>query len=149
MKQHKHCELIKAWADGAEIQILYGDNDWCDCSNSISWIDNAKYRIKPKEYEMTKDDWKRVIDDGFLVYNSARTDFVAFREEILSYLDTPIKVVRQAGIRQPHFQGDKHPEGCTLVVAKCGGSYDAFYDETHYAGDLDWSEVTEYIVLGD
>ena len=47
-KQHKHAELIKAWADGAEIE-WYDEyhNQYFNCTNP-NWRDNTKYRIKPK-----------------------------------------------------------------------------------------------------
>jgi len=46
MKPHKHAELIKAWADGAEIEverILYG---WVNAPTP-QWLEQAVYRIKP------------------------------------------------------------------------------------------------------
>jgi len=42
---HVHAELIKAWADGAEIQAK-SDNVWLDCRMPDWWPD-AQYRIKP------------------------------------------------------------------------------------------------------
>jgi hypothetical protein len=47
--KHKHAELIKAWADGAKIQILYTDNPqyWEDRENPI-WHPEDIYRIKPE-----------------------------------------------------------------------------------------------------
>ena len=52
MKPHKHAELIKQWADGAEIQarsvtdIFTGD--W-KVLNRIDWdLPYAEYRIKPE-----------------------------------------------------------------------------------------------------
>jgi len=48
---HKYAELIKAWADGAEIQV-YSDhcNEWVNYSEGEypSWGDEYKYRIKPE-----------------------------------------------------------------------------------------------------
>lgn len=46
MKPHKHAELIKAWADGAEIECN-------DCgvwfyANNPTWQENMEYRIKPE-----------------------------------------------------------------------------------------------------
>ncbi len=46
MKPHPHSELIKAWADGAEIQIKFYDG-WRDC-RPIDWNPNSEYRIKPE-----------------------------------------------------------------------------------------------------
>lgn len=48
MKPHKHAELIKAWADGAEIQHYnqtYGH--WED--SDPRWSESRQYRIKPEE----------------------------------------------------------------------------------------------------
>lgn len=52
MKPHKHAALIKAWADGAEIQYCYSDVNrcWADAF-SPSWCWDIKYRIKPREFE--------------------------------------------------------------------------------------------------
>ncbi len=47
---HKHAALIKAWADGAQIQILV-DGRWQDCTRdgiAPSWYPAYIYRIKPK-----------------------------------------------------------------------------------------------------
>lgn len=45
MKPHKHAELIKAWADGAEIQY-YEIDKWVDCVPE--WDEDYEYRIKPE-----------------------------------------------------------------------------------------------------
>lgn len=49
MKQpHKHCELIKALADGAEIQCKQtATGDWLDVEPN--WHAHATYRIKPEQ----------------------------------------------------------------------------------------------------
>lgn len=72
-KPHKHAELIKAWADGAEIQWL-GDagrgrratrngEEWFDVSHP-SWAEGTCYRIKPpppKTYgEIARDAWHHI-----------------------------------------------------------------------------------------
>jgi hypothetical protein len=49
-KPHKHAELIKAWADGAEIEVNCPKNGWVSVSNPY-WSDDreqSEYRIKPK-----------------------------------------------------------------------------------------------------
>ena len=51
MKPHKHAELIKAWADGAEIQYKYAgiDDDAWDDDDSPLWNENGfEFRIKPE-----------------------------------------------------------------------------------------------------
>jgi hypothetical protein len=45
-KPHKHAELIKAWADGAEIEIKFY-NGWRDC-HPVDWSEHAEFRIKPE-----------------------------------------------------------------------------------------------------
>jgi hypothetical protein len=49
MKPHKYAELIKAWADGATIQVKYRDDAqyWVDRDNPI-WHPDNQYRIKPE-----------------------------------------------------------------------------------------------------
>lgn len=44
---HKHAELIKAWADGDEIQYLDIRGNWVQAITP-SWNPDLKYRIKPK-----------------------------------------------------------------------------------------------------
>ena len=49
--KHKHAELIKAWADGAEIQHKGGDGNWYDSPSyppQMIWYDGTEYRIKPE-----------------------------------------------------------------------------------------------------
>lgn len=46
---HKHAALIKAWADGAEIQVL-GNGNWdtiCSAAG-LGWYEHKQYRIKPQ-----------------------------------------------------------------------------------------------------
>lgn len=48
-KPHKHCELIKAWADGAKIQFFnYFTRSWKDIKRP-DWSYNIEYRIKPQK----------------------------------------------------------------------------------------------------
>jgi hypothetical protein len=47
MKPHKHCELIKLWADGALIEARVLDG-WVEIENP-NWSDKFKYRVKPAE----------------------------------------------------------------------------------------------------
>jgi len=43
---HIHAELIKAWADGAAIEVR-GDYEWNETEQPV-WLDDLKYRIKPE-----------------------------------------------------------------------------------------------------
>ena len=45
---HKHAELIKAWADGAEIEYLHSAKIEWIATPAPEWLVNATYRIKPE-----------------------------------------------------------------------------------------------------
>ena len=46
---HKHAELIKAWADGAEIEYFDSHtNCWRSQPALFPWYEDYKYRIKPE-----------------------------------------------------------------------------------------------------
>ena len=52
MKPHKHAELIKAWADGTEIEWVYatqgdGTKLWAAIPHPV-WYESHEYRIKPE-----------------------------------------------------------------------------------------------------
>lgn len=48
MKPHKHAELIKAWADGAEIEWQTSNGTWVH-SFEPNWnYPEGRYRIKPE-----------------------------------------------------------------------------------------------------
>ena len=48
MKPHKHAEVIKAWADGAEIQYCHPHtNEWLNVDEP-NWCSGIVYRIKPE-----------------------------------------------------------------------------------------------------
>jgi len=54
MKPHKHAELIKAWADGAEIQLKGRNGEWIDIFPD--WQEKCEYRINP-EPKPDVEDW--------------------------------------------------------------------------------------------
>lgn len=46
---HKHAELIKAWADGAEIEAWSNKKqEWISIINAPIWMDDIEYRVKPE-----------------------------------------------------------------------------------------------------
>lgn len=47
MTEHKHADLIKAWADGASIEYLSSNGTWCQVAvGTPSWTPSTKYRIQ-------------------------------------------------------------------------------------------------------
>lgn len=60
---HVHAALIKAWADGAQIQYrLRSWDDWKDIANPY-WDAVIEYRIKPEPKPQTIREYK-LFDDG-------------------------------------------------------------------------------------
>ena len=47
-KPHKHSELIKAWADGAEIECYCRSVDKWHYHANPMWIPSLEYRVKPR-----------------------------------------------------------------------------------------------------
>jgi len=45
---HKHAEVIKAWADGEDIQYSLDGKVWTDLPNPMFANPDAQYRAKPK-----------------------------------------------------------------------------------------------------
>lgn len=58
---HKHAAVIKAWADGAIVQINYRDPDsnWYDIKQP-TWDIKHGYRIKPEK----KEGWLNIYSNG-------------------------------------------------------------------------------------
>jgi hypothetical protein len=90
-KPHVHAEVIKAWADGVEVQHWSTPREkWEDVANP-SWFSNAKYRIKPQPkpepvtwYQVVcKNDYGMFIPDGLF---SSKTE-----AEFRGY--TPLKLI--------------------------------------------------------
>lgn len=68
---HAHAELIKAWADGAEIEAYQGGNSWKYVSTPV-WSLGTTYRIKPEPKPdviyygvIDMDTGKRFLDGAF------------------------------------------------------------------------------------
>ena len=73
--KHKHAELIKAWADGAQIQSRWdmtdgkGWSDWRDEDESPEWFIDWEYRIKPEEKKtVVKYLWAIDKGNGFALH---------------------------------------------------------------------------------
>ena len=47
-KPHKHAELIKAWADGAEVEYWSESYKEWSVEPYPNWYDTSTYRIKPE-----------------------------------------------------------------------------------------------------
>lgn len=57
MAKHVHAEVIKAWADGAEIEVfleLADENRWIPCDRPV-WSAVGQYRVKPVPHKWQKE----------------------------------------------------------------------------------------------
>jgi hypothetical protein len=74
-KPHKHAELIKQWADGAEIEVRRGYQSQCLWveAQDINWDLRREYRIKPQPVEC----WGMLYIDGTLSAISHPTEAAA------------------------------------------------------------------------
>lgn len=65
-KPHKHAEVIKAWADGAEIEFrcpLSSDLTWHDAPLP-AWDPYYEYRVKPEPKSYKVDVWLTFKHNG-------------------------------------------------------------------------------------
>ena len=83
---HKHAELIKAWADGAEIQWYDSsprEHRWIDCPEYFDWGATCQFRIKPEPKKKVKR-WLWIIKnslfaDTYFVTNELLTEAEAVK----------------------------------------------------------------------
>ena len=72
-KPHKHSEVIKAWADGAEIECRcpVSNSGWSP-TNAPFWLEDYEYRVKPQPKKYKVDVWLVFRKDGTFI-----TDFTS------------------------------------------------------------------------
>ena len=68
----KHSELIKKWADGAEIEFLELDGKWIS-TPSPYWSDSTIYREKPQQEPLVERECQIVLSHsaGVFLYAAA------------------------------------------------------------------------------
>lgn len=74
---HKWHKEIKAWADGANIEV-YHNSEWVDCLNP-NWDKRNTYRIKPQlkpDITLFGNFNFRVSENGYVVPSNGSTDYV-------------------------------------------------------------------------
>jgi len=119
-----------------------------NCRNDTVYIERF-HAVLNSTPVMTKADWQRVISEKFYLHGSVgcllNTDGIHLTAENL--IADPLKIVREKGIRQPHFKGHPHPEGKVLVEVYRYSEYNDNVPERLYAENVVWYYITEYIVL--
>ena len=75
MKPHKHAELIKAWADGAEIEFRFpGTGVWL-LAYDPNWDGDIEYRINPPKQVVRYKRYLNKASDG-TVYAAIVNDLI-------------------------------------------------------------------------
>lgn len=76
-----HADLIKKWADGAQIQVLDSvKKEWCDVHNNVPlWHPDVEYRVKPEITTSLSDNdlWDVFCEDADPVPAAERLRMVA------------------------------------------------------------------------
>lgn len=66
---HKHAAVIKAWADGHQIQFRRDNSEvWRDCAGAPEWYTYNEYRIKPATSKYRLYLYKTCLGD-YIVYS--------------------------------------------------------------------------------
>lgn len=76
MKPHIYAELIKAWADGAEIEIKH-NGKWIDAGTQITWHECNEYRLKPQpKPDVVYYINARIVNNGLSIHCSNNPDSI-------------------------------------------------------------------------
>jgi hypothetical protein len=69
--KHQHADLIKAWADGAQIQSRNNIGEHWQDNRLPVWANDTMYRIKPEpKPDLCKYVVVEAIDDGFTKWHT-------------------------------------------------------------------------------
>lgn len=87
-KPHKYAEVIKAWADGADVEYRYEEGaKWRPCKANPSWHAETQFRIKPPPIR-----YRNVLMDGVngpyvvtVMYSDKEVDLSS--NKIIRFLD--------------------------------------------------------------
>jgi len=91
--KHIHAEIIKAWADGSEIQIKNRYHNWKDIKNP-TWHESYAYRIKSTSTSDYVHLTKFVLHDPYL--NLVK--FVKGKPNIKLIFDSETKKLKSAEV---------------------------------------------------
>ena len=81
--KHKHAELIKAWADGAEIQEWQEHLQVWETDTNPTWFIGQIYRIKPEPMrELTDEEINQIVNEKFETWNT-KESIIEFARAIL------------------------------------------------------------------
>ena len=142
--KHKHSELIKAWADGAEIEVFSKSSDRWKLTEVPMWDAYYEYRIKPEPRPQWQQDLIDAAKAGKVVEFNDGSDWEA------SCLNEQLDKYNFAGAKQECYR--IRPEKITRYLwAHKGAVLNHFASETEVRLNgfqdeykrLDWS-ATEF-----
>ena len=151
-------KYVNAFMDGEEVEWRYETQDTSSMWYIVFWLSDFEsdtkhsgikhYRIKPK----AEDKWQRVIDEEYYCkfwndecYESAEIGYleifgVAYKRADGHFYDN-CEVLREKGIKQPYFQGDKTPHITgAVIIYTANGQHEYVAD-----GFVNWLDVVAYI----
>ncbi len=88
---HKHAELIKCWADGAEIEYYDPNTGYWYSSSAPLWSYNVEYRVKPQKsdkdiqiekLEVELEELETSVSKAWLDYNTSVLNLLQCRQEL-------------------------------------------------------------------
>lgn len=89
MKPHKHAELIKAWADGAEIEMFTPSGNWIVVEYPNWSSELMSYRIKPEPKPDFFEDWQPTVkfEDGVYKFDLPNGDefVIVPKQDVVMY----------------------------------------------------------------
>ena len=83
-KPHKHREIIKAWADGAEIQFFNNFKKAWEGIPEPVWSDEVQYRVKPQTIRYKVGLQK--TSDGFDTLTAATEEHASYIEKYPDFI---------------------------------------------------------------
>ena len=90
MPKHIHAELIKAWADGAEIEYKSECHGIWDNANPPRWSPDVEYRLKPKPKTIK---YKRYLGKQFYDNDSKSVYFIGVTRHDVLGIQGPEQVI--------------------------------------------------------
>jgi len=76
--KHKHCKLIKAWVDGAEIEYFNIECQQWFKAFSPRWNEDSEYRIKPVKLEQIVIKYRIALHKGdgkYFIFHWSTNDY--------------------------------------------------------------------------
>lgn len=126
---NKHKELIEAWLDGKQIQILGENGQWIDSLADIKWKEHKEYRVKPTKIEFEDcsfndeeycvDEFGRISEIEAASFNiEKRTNFIKDKKIAEAYAVLP-QLIRLVDEYNNGWKPDYKDETAKYYITIC------------------------------